>query len=78
MDRIDASVEPPLYYLKKPSGMKIKWTFYVEDIVKIQEDQLQNYLKIDKFLDKRGEKFLVNFVDQPRSFKRWLRKDQIV
>ena len=78
VDRVDAGVNPPLFYLRRPSGMKMKWTFYFEDLTKINEEQLQNYLKIDKFVEQRGEEYLCTFQDQPRSFKRWLRKDQIV
>ena len=78
VDRIDAGVQPPLFYLKKPSGLKIKWTFYAEDLMKIEENELQRYLQIDKFLEQKGEQILVNFIGQPASFKRWLRKDQII
>ena len=58
--------------------MKIKWTFYIEDLTKVDESQLQSYLKIDKFVDQQGEEFLCTFQGQPKSFKRWLRKDQII
>lgn len=78
MDRIDAGVKPELYYLKRPSGYKIRWTFYKEDIMKINEDELQRYLKIEKFVEQRGDDYLCIFKGQPRSFKRWLRKDQII
>lgn len=77
VDRVDAGVSPALFYLRKTSGMKIKWTFYVEDLTKINEDQLQSYLKIDKFVEQRGEEILCTFQGQPKSFRRWLRKDQI-
>lgn len=78
VDRIDAGVQPALYYLKKPSGMKIIWTFYRQDLTKVDEDQLQSYLKIEKFIEQRGEEFLCTFQGQPKSFRRWLRKDQII
>ena len=78
VDRVDAGVKPALYYLKSPSGMKKRWTFYKEDLTKINENQLLNYLKIDKFVEQRGEEFLCTFQGQPRSFKRWFKKDQIV
>lgn len=78
MDRIDAGVKPELYYLKRPSGAKITWTFYSEDLMKVNENELQQYLKIEKFVEQRGEEYLCTFKGQPKSFRRWLRKDQII
>ena len=80
--RIDAGVDPPLYYLSDICRKNIEWTYYRENLVSIDEENLTDYFVIDKIIDTRfsdgEEEFLVTFKNQTKQFRRWLTKAQIV
>jgi hypothetical protein len=71
-----------LYKLKNLNDQKIAWTFYKENLLKIDVSKLSNYFRIDKILEKRTlngqEEYLVTFQGQIPSFQRWLKKEEIV
>ena len=83
VERINAGVNPPLFYLRNLVGIKIKWTYYQENLLKIEEEKINSYLEVNKILKKRktpsgGDEFLVNFLFQPSTYTKWLTKDQFV
>ena len=83
MQRIDAGVVPPLYYLCDILGKSVKWTFYKENLKKVDEQNLTSYFQIEDIIDKRRseageEEFLVTFKGQTRNFLRWIPKTDMV
>lgn len=83
MDRIDAGVNPPLFYLLDLMGKKLKYSFYEEQLLKIKEEDISSYLQVDKIIKIRtsesgANQYLVNFINQPHEFQKWLSKEEFV
>ena len=71
-----------MYYLRDLNGDKVNWSYYSEDLTKVDEDNLNHFLVVDKILKEKTEDgrklYLVTFKYQSKKFRRWLRKDQMV
>lgn len=80
VDRIDAGITPPLFYLKNLLKKKIRGPYYKEQLLLIAEKDIQKYLVVNKILrrNKDKEEFLVNFVGQPYQYQKWLKKSDFV
>ena len=59
-----------MYYLRDLNGDKINWSFYSEDLTKVDEDNLNHFLVVDKILKEKTEDgiklYLVTFKYQSK------------
>ena len=83
VDRIDAGITPPLFYLKNLLKKKIRGPYYKEQLLLIAEKDIPKYLVVNTNFKIRNttndkEEFLVNFVGQPYQYKKWLKKSDFV
>ena len=82
MDYVDAGIGPALYRIKYITGKKIDFTYYRENLDKIDPYNLNEHFHIDQVIKKRKKEdtyeYLVTFKHQPKAFKRWLTKEQFV
>ena len=82
MDYVDAGISPALYRIRDITGKKINFTYYRENLDKIDPNNLNRHFHIDQVLEKRKKEnsyeYLVTFKHQPKAFKRWLTKKQFV